>query len=147
MKTFNRTVLVALSLLMLTACGTPALASAPLLPGDNSYAPQPGDAAMLTGDIRVVSSSISLAESYPPQVMLHLAYFQPTPCYKLRIKESGADAQNQIKVEAYAVTEKDKACTLMALATPLEANVGLGSFPKGHYSVWINGVKAGEFDS
>jgi len=35
----------------------------------------------------------------------------------------------------------------MALATPLRASLNLGSFPYGHYSVWLNAVKAGEFDS
>jgi hypothetical protein len=88
-----------------------------------------------------------LAESQPPQVMVHLAYFQPTPCYQLRVEPSGPNAQNQINLKAYAVAEKDKPCSLMALTTPLQANLNLGSLPKGHYTVFLNGNQIGEFDS
>jgi hypothetical protein len=30
---------------------------------------------------------------------------------------------------------------------PFEANIDLGTYPSGHYSVWVNGELAGEFDS
>jgi hypothetical protein len=60
---------------------------------------------------------------------------------------SQPDAQNRIDVNAYAVAEKNKACTLMALATPLQASLDLGSFPQGQYSVWLNGKQVGEFAS
>jgi hypothetical protein len=30
---------------------------------------------------------------------------------------------------------------------PFEANIGLGSFPSGYYSVRVNGEMIGEFDS
>ena len=102
---------------------------------------------MMRGDVRIASSSIKLAESQPVQVMLDFAYFPTTPCYSLRVETSQPDAQKRINVTAYGVAEKDKACTLMALATPLQASLNLGTFPKGHYSVWLNGAKVGEFDS
>jgi hypothetical protein len=57
------------------------------------------------------------------------------------------DSKNRIDITAYAVAEKDKPCALMALATPLQASLNLGSFPSGHYSLWLNGVKVDEFDS
>jgi hypothetical protein len=63
------------------------------------------------------------------------------------VEVSQPDAQNRINVTAYAVAEKDKACTLMALATPLQANLNLGSFLQGHYSLWLNGDQVSEFDS
>jgi len=50
-------------------------------------------------------------------------------------------------LKAYAVAEKDKPCTLMALATPLQASLNLGNFPHGHYFVELNGNQIGEFDS
>jgi hypothetical protein len=34
----------------------------------------------------------------------------------------------------------------MALLTPQEMNISLGSFPAGHYTVWVNGQQVGEFD-
>ena len=147
MKTFNRIPLFVLATLLFSACSPKPTPIPPLLRQDYPYAPQPGDSAMLRGDLRIVSATLALAQSQPRQVMVNFDYFQPTPCYKLRIEVSQPDAQNRINLSAYAVTEKDKACTLMALSTPLHASLNLGSFPKGHYSVWLNGSKVDEFDS
>lgn len=147
MKTLTRILLAVFAIFMFTACGTSAQASAPHPQPAGPYAPQPGDSAMMRGDIRVVSAQLRVAESYPPQVFLHFEYFQPTPCFSLRVEPSQPDAQKQIRVTAYAVAEKDKVCTLMALATPLKADLSLGSYPKGHYTVLLNGSKVGEFDS
>ena len=147
MKTFIGIALVAFSVMLFTACSTTARASNAPVGGNNPYAAQPGDSTMMRGDLRIDSAGVSLAKSNPAQVMLHFAYFQPTPCFSLRVEPSQPDAQNRINVSAYAVAPKDKACTLMALATPLQADLNLGSFPKGHYSVWLNGAKVDEFDS
>ncbi len=150
MKPFRSILLSMLLIVVLSACGSSAQAQAQATPFtlkfDNPYATQPGDKDLMVGDIKVDSASVSLAESQPPQVMVQINYFQPTPCYKLRIEPSGPDAQNQISLKAYAVAEKDKACTLMALATPLQASLNLGSLPKGHYTILLNGQKIGEVD-
>ena len=146
MKTFNRIASFVFAVLLLAACA-PKATETPVFQGDNPYAPQPGDSELMTGDITVDSSSVTLAKSQPPQVMVNFAYFQPTPCYQLRLEVSGPDDQNQISLQAYAVAEKDKPCNLMALATPLEASLDLGSFPSGHYTVTLNGDQIGEFDS
>ncbi len=146
MKTFNRIVSLLFVVVLLAACA-PKATEAPAFQGDNPYAPQTGDNNLMTGDIQVDSASVSLAKSQPPQVMVDFAYFQPTPCYQLRVDVSGPDAQNQISLKSYAVAEKDKPCALMALATPLQASLNLGSFPSGHYKVLLNGVQIGEFDS
>ena len=147
MKSLSRILLAALGAILFTACTSTAAPDAPVSNGDNPYAVQPADASMLRGDLRIDSASLALAESNPVQVMLNFAYFPPTPCFSLRVETSQPDAQKRINVSAYGVAEKDKACTLMALATPLQASLNLGSFPKGHYSVWLNGAKVGEFDS
>ena len=102
---------------------------------------------MARGDLRIASASLALTRSLPPQVTVDFAYFPPTPCYQLRVEVSQPDAQNRINLNAYGVTEKDKACVLMAPATPIQASLSLGSFPKGHYSVWLNANKVDEFDS
>jgi hypothetical protein len=145
MKRFKSTLLI-LALVLLTACG-PKVTETPVFQGDNPYAPQAGDGDLMVGDITIDSSSVSLAKSQPPQWMVNFAYFQPTPCYQLRVEVSGPDTNNQITLKAYAVAEKDKPCALMALATPLQASLNLGSFPKGHYFVLLNGNQIGEFDS
>lgn len=144
MKTFNCISLFVLATLLFTACGPQTTPIQPIFTGSNPYAPQPGDSAMLRGDLRLDSSSLAVAQS---QVTVNFAYFQPTPCFKLRVEVSQPDSQNRINLNAYAVTEKDKACALMALSTPLQASLNLGSYPKGHYSVWLNGSKVDEFDS
>lgn len=143
----TRALILLTGLAIFAACNAALGQRAPIAQGGDPYAPQPGDSNMLRGELRIESAELRVAESYPPQVMLHFAYFPPTPCYELRAQASQPDAQNRINVAAYGVTEKDKACTLMALATPLQADLNLGSFPKGHYSVWLNGGRVGEFDS
>ena len=145
MKTF-RSILFAFMIVLLSACG-PKATETPVFQGDNPYAPQAGDGDLMYNDITIDSSSVFLAESQPLQVMVNFAYFQPTPCNQLRVEISGPDASNHINLKAYAVAEKDKPCTLMALATPLQASLNLGSFPKGHYFVVLNGNKIGEFDA
>ena len=143
MKNFNRIPLFLIAVLLFTACGPKPSA----LQFDNPYAPQASDSSMMRGEVNIDSSSLSLTESIPPQVTLNFAYFQPTPCFQLRVEVSGPDAQNRIDVTAYAVAEKDKPCTLMALSTTLQASLNFGSFPSGHYSLWLNGLKVDEFDS
>jgi hypothetical protein len=146
MKTFNRILSFVFAVLLMTACAPKAAAATAVLKFDNPYAPQPGDSNLMSGEIKVASASVALAESQPPQVMVNLAYFQPTPCYQLRVVANGPNAQNEINLKAYAVAEKDKPCTLMALATPLQASLNLGSLPKGHYKVFLNSKMIGEFD-
>jgi hypothetical protein len=147
MKTFNRISLFVLAILLFAACSPTATPISLVFTGNNPYAPQAGDNNMLRGDIRIDSVSLDLLKSRPLQVMVNFAYFLPTPCYKLRVEVSQPDTQNRVNLSAYAVTEKDKACVLMAPATPLQGSLNLGSFSKGHYSVWLNGNKVGDFDS
>jgi len=145
MKPF-RSILFAIAIVLLAACG-PNATETPVFQGNNPYAPQSADSDLIAGDITVDSSSVFLAKSQPPQVMVNFAYFEPTPCYQLRVEISAPDADNHIALKAYAVAEKDKPCALMALATPLQASLNLGSFPSGHYFVVLNGNQIGEFDS
>ena len=132
---------------LLSACGAKASAAPLALHFDNPYAPQSSDGNLMAGDIQIDSASVSMAKSQPPQLMVNFAYFQPTPCYQLRVEVSDPNDQNKIDLKAYAVAEKDKPCSLMALATPLQASLNLGSLPKGHYTVVLNGNQIGEFDS
>ena len=146
MKTFIRIISFVIAILLFSACA-PKATEAPIFQGENPYAPQAGDSNLMAGDITVDSASVFMAKSQPPQWMVNFAYFQPTPCYQLRVEVNNPDAQNQIQLKAYAVAEKDKPCTLMALSTPLQASLNLGSLPEGHYTVFLNGNQIGEFDS
>lgn len=147
MKTFTRICLFVMLVVMLAACGPKASATPFTLQFDNPYAPQRGDSNLMAGDIKIDSTSVFMTKSRPPQLMVYINYFPPTPCYQLRVETSGPNEKNQIQLKAYAVAEKDKACTLMALATPLQASLNLGSLPKGHYTVFLNSDQIGEFDS
>ena len=147
MKTFTRILTLVLAAVLITACGSTLTPTPPVFQFDNPYAPQAGDSDLMAGDITIDSSSVFLSKSQPPQLMVNFDYFQPTPCYQLRVGISGPDSENHIALKAYAVSEKDKACTLMALATPLQASLDLGSFPRGHYVVFLNDNQIGEFDS
>ena len=146
MRPLTSILLFTLTITLLAACG-PKATETPVFQGDNPYAPQAGDSDLMAGDITVDSSSVFLAESQPPQLMVNFAYFQPTPCYQLRVEVGGPDADNHITFKAYAVAEKDKPCALMALSTPLQASLNLGSFPSGNYFVLLNDNQIGEFDS
>jgi hypothetical protein len=114
---------------------------------NNPYAPQAGDETLTRGDVEIVSVSVPMAGSFPSQVSVSLAYRLPTPCYQLRVSISQPDNQNRIQLDIYGVAPKDKPCNLMALITPQETNISLGSFPAGHYIVLVNGQQAGEFDA
>ena len=146
MKTnITRILFFVLTIGSLAACG-PQASATPAAQGDNPYAAQASDSELMRGDVTIDSSSLAVGESQPPQVTLNFAYSQPTPCYQLRVEVSQPDTQKRIDVTTYAVAEKDKPCSLMALATPLQASLDLGSYPPGHYSVWLNGTEVGEFD-
>ena len=146
MKTFTRILTLIFAAMLFTACSSKA-PTPPVFQYNNPYAPQAGDSALMAGDITIDSASVSLSKSQPPQLMVNFAYFQPTPCYQLRVEISGPDSENHIALKAYAVAEKDKVCTLMPLATPLQASLNLGSFPSGHYVVFLNDTQIGKFDS
>ncbi|MBL8080277.1 MAG: hypothetical protein JNM55_20070 [Anaerolineales bacterium] len=146
MKKLNCISIMILTILLIAACG-PQATETPVFQGENPYAPRPGDEDMQRDQVIIDSSSMSLAKSMPPQILLQFAYFPPTTCHELRVEVSGPDAQNQINVTAYSVVKKDQVCILMALVTPLDASLNLGSFPSGHYSLSLNGAVVGEFDS
>ncbi len=147
MKTFNRIFLFLLATLVFAACSPATAPIPPVFTGNNPYAPQADDSNMLRSDIRIDSASLALTQSQPPQVTVNFGYFPPTPCYQLRVEVSQPDSRNRINLSAYGITEKDKACVMMAPSTPIQASLNLGSFAKGHYSVWLNGNMVDEFDS
>jgi hypothetical protein len=124
---------------LLVACspaGTPAA---------NPFEPQTGDEAMTQAPAEIASASVAPDPASPGQVILALAYRLPTPCYQLRVLVHEPDSQSRLLVHVYGVTPPEKPCTLMALSTPVEASVPLGSYPAGHYTVLVNGQPAGEF--
>ncbi len=117
----------------------------PPVPPRMPYAPQPGDERLSRGNVYIDSATLLLAESYPPQVFLVLSGSLPTPCHQLRVEVSAPDAQNRIRVEAYSRVDPNVICVQVLKA--FEASIRLGSYASGHYTVWLNGRRVGEFDS
>ncbi|HTX91314.1 MAG TPA: hypothetical protein VMC09_08860 [Anaerolineales bacterium] len=146
----KRSFLAAFLVALLAACampgGQPTSTPAAGPTTENPYAPQPGDDALLRDSIQVVKTDLLSQETYPPQFVLNLSYFTPTPCHQFRLTVSGPDAGGRIDVQAYSLMKKNQVCSLMRLATPSQASLNLGSFPAGHYTIWVNGEKAAEFN-
>jgi hypothetical protein len=114
-------------------------------PINSEYLPQRNDGNLTRGNAYTDHSELLIMESYPVQIALVLQGSLPTPCNELRVVARPPDEKNQIKVEAYSVSDPAEICA-QALE-PFEARVGFGSFPSGHYSVWVNGEMVGEFDA
>jgi hypothetical protein len=88
------------------------------------------------------SQDILVMESFPPQYKLSLSGSLPTPCHQLRVKVSEPDAQNRIVVEAYSLVDPEEVC--IQVLEPFEANVPLGSFASGEYTVLLNNQEIGQ---
>lgn len=156
-----------LTLLILTACAsTPAatqdtpnttlppdtaVTSPPEQPAgteelmQNPLFPQPGDSALAKSKAFVQEASLLIRESFPPQISLNIKGELPTPCHQLRADVGEPTSDNRINIEVYSVVNPDLMCT--QVTKPFEENVDLGTFPSGHYSVFVNDEPAGEFDS
>ena len=111
----------------------------------NPFAPQPGDASLTRGNVYINEASLIIRESFPPQVSLTLAGDLPTPCNQLRAEMHPPDPQNKIVVDVYSLVDPNQMCA--QVLEPFDAAIDLGTFPSGHYTVWVNGQMAGEFDT
>ncbi len=137
---------------LLAGCATARAATAMPSPtpasisGNEQYAPQPGDNALVSDTVEFDSAEIAKSGSSTSPVQADIAYRLPTPCHQLRAIVSPADSSGRINIKMYSLMKPNTACTLMALATPLHVPLSLGSLPAGHYSVYVNEVKAVEFD-
>jgi len=138
--------------LVLTACApaaTPPNLDQPISSGETP-APQdnptaPADSNLLRGNAYLDSADLLTLESYPLQFMLALKGDLPTPCNQLRVDVSPPDAENKIQVDVYSLTRPDRVCAQVLKS--FEENVSLGSFPSGHYTLWVNGELIAEFDA
>jgi hypothetical protein len=114
-------------------------------PPVNPLAPQPDDENLVRGELFLQEATLVIRESFPPQVSLTLRGDLPTPCHALRAILNPPDGENNIIVEAYSVVDPHRICT--QVLRPFEESLDLGTYPGGHYTVWVNGEMAGEFDT
>jgi hypothetical protein len=114
-------------------------------PINSEYLPQREDGNLTQGNVFIDRSELLIMESYPIQVALLLEGSLPTPCNQLRVVAKLLEEQSRIQVDVYSVTDPEQICA--QVLEPFEVNIGLGSFPAGHYTVWVNGDQIGEFDA
>ncbi len=114
-------------------------------PMKNPFSPQPGDSKLTRGNVFIEESGLMIRESYPPQISLGLSGDLPTPCHQLRVEVRTPDSDNKINVDVYTVVDPNLMCT--QVLKPFTESIDLGTFPSGHYTVWLNGESVGEFDS
>jgi hypothetical protein len=110
-----------------------------------SFTPVPTDSNLVRGNVFLDSTELLTLESFPLQFMLALKGSLPTPCNQLRVDISPPDPENKIVVDVYSVVEADAICA--QVVEPFEENFPLGSFPAGHYTLWVNGELVAEFDA
>jgi hypothetical protein len=114
-------------------------------PPTNPLAPQPGDADLTRGQVYINEASLIIRESFPPQISVTITGDLPTPCNQLRADIHPPDAENKILVDVYSVVDPDQVC--VQVLEPFEESIDLGTYPTGHYTVWLNDQMAGEFDT
>jgi hypothetical protein len=114
-------------------------------PHVNPFSPKPGNEQLVRGDVFIHEMSLVIRESYPPQISLSLRGDLPTPCHQLRAEIAPPDPDKKVEVQVYSVVDPNRVCA-QVLET-FEESIDLGTFPPGHYAVWVNGELAGEFDS
>lgn len=137
-----------LLVLLLAACAPGRISSpSPLgLQIENPNPPQSGDGKLVRDSVEMVKTELVILKSNPLQYALKLSFFTPTPCHQFRISVDQPGPDNRINLEAYSLMKKDQVCALMRLSTPTEVSLALSKLSAGHYSVWVNGLNALEFD-
>jgi hypothetical protein len=96
------------------------------------------------GNVFLDSTEIVLMESYPVQVKLYVVGNLPTPCHELRTDVLPPDEENKIHVDIYSLTSPDAVCS--QVLEPFDAEILLGDFTEGKYTVIVNDVDIGEFE-
>jgi hypothetical protein len=116
-------------------------------PVANPFAPAAGDEKLERGTatVDIKNSAVIVAESSPVQISIRLKGTMPNPCYRLRVNPAQPDAQKSIQVEVYSVLVPGEICA--QVLQNFDETILLGSFPAGHYTVYVNGELLGEFEA
>jgi hypothetical protein len=109
----------------------------------SEFAPQPGDRDFERGSIFIEDGGVRVLEGDPAQVLLSLSGNRPTPCHQLRVTVGEPDGRGQVPVEVYTV--RDPALVCIQVLRPFSAEVPLGVFAPGSYTVVVNDELIFEF--
>jgi len=139
-------------LLLLSACLTiptpepTATAAVPIIiqVEENPYRPQSKDVgAKIAGAIVDNTSMIERFDLDPFRVQLNVSGSVPSVCNELRIDVAPPNANYQIFIEVYSLISKNINCD--NVFQQFEANLLLGVYSDGRYTVWVNDRYAGDF--
>ena len=117
-----------------------------ITPDENVYAPRTEDLGKQTAGVTI--TSVSLAEKYefsPPRAILNILGYMPSVCNELRIEISPPDESFRVFIEVYSLINTDINCD--NVFQQFEANILMGNYSTGRYTIWINDALAGDFVS
>jgi hypothetical protein len=123
----------------------PLLQATPSTTPISDYMPRPGDAALSRAKVFLDANSIVTQGTDPMIFLLNIKGNLPTPCNQLRVLVNPPDSQYRILLEVYSVADPKRMC--VQILKPFEQMIPLGSYPSGHYVIYINGKQIGEFDA
>jgi len=111
----------------------------------NLYFPKEIDSKLSRSIVYLDSIQINVMESYPLQFSLQMLGSLPTPCHQLRVNITPPDKDKRILIDVYSIVNPENMCVEML--EDFDVTIPLGSFPSGHYSIWVDGSQVSEFDS
>jgi len=114
-------------------------------PSDQPIQPLPVNGQFQSGNVYIDSSDLLILESYPLQLNLVITGNLPDPCHQLQFTVNPPDNMNNIYVKVYSLTDGNSAC--IQVLDSFSATIPLGTYPSGHYHVYLNSISVGEFDS
>ena len=111
---------------------------------ENPYRPQPKDVSFtLAGAIINSTGLVERFDLDPFRVELSISGSVPSVCNELRINVAPPNANFQIMIEVYSLVNKDINCD--NVFQQFEANLLLGVYSNGRYTVCVNDGYAGDF--
>ncbi len=153
MKTAFFSISLSVFVLALSGCALipdtppPGLPTSPPAPPLSGYEPQSGDEQLKRDQVflELENSTLVVSQGQPAEVSVTLKGSLSDPCHKLRVVVSPPSDKNEINLEVYSVFDPNVAC--ITVIQPFSADIPLGTYPSGHYTVNINGQLLGEFDA
>jgi hypothetical protein len=109
-------------------------------PQPPDLSPRPGDERLERGPVFLSGSELVELQTHPPQYLLRLRGWLPTPCYQVRAVVNRDEAGAEIQVEVYSLKGPGAVCA--QVVRPFETDVALGAVTR-RYQVVVNGRSAG----
>lgn len=117
-----------------------------ITPDENIYVPRTEDLGKQIAGVTI--TAVSLSEKYefiPPRALLNILGYMPSVCNELRVDISPPDENYRVFIEVYSLVNTNINCD--NVFQQFEANILLGYYSTGRYTVWINESLAGDFVS